>query len=120
MQRDRRYRCRLGPYNRHQLPPCNDTPCATIENPPYLECENLNMHNVSEDCLDGTPLLEDISDGFVSVTDERFARKETVWTLTPKNPCLNTQFQLFTATKGERMVYSVKWNGGGSLTVRMM
>ncbi|AGK27154.1 E4 ORF 6/7 [Baboon adenovirus 3] len=106
MQRDRRYRCRLGPYNRHQLPPCDETPCATIENPPYLECENLNMHNVSE--------------GFVSVTDERFARKETVWTLTPKNPCLNTQFQLFTATKGERMVYSVKWKGGGSLTVRIM
>ncbi|ALE30450.1 34K [Simian adenovirus 19] len=63
MQRDRRYRCRLGPYNRHQLPPCNDTPCATIENPPYLECENLNMHNVSEvrgvpSCVSFTVLQE--------------------------------------------------------------
>lgn len=70
--------------------------------------------------MDYTPCLEDFADGFVSITDERLSHNETVWTLTPKNSALNTQFQLFTATKGERQVYHVKWNGGGSLTVRII
>ncbi|ABH01062.1 E4 orf 6 [simian adenovirus 7] len=49
MQRDRRYRCRLAPYNHHQLPPCEDRSSAAVEeNSRYLECENMNMHSVSE------------------------------------------------------------------------
>nr|pir hypothetical protein - human adenovirus 12 [Human adenovirus 12] len=70
--------------------------------------------------LDGECRLSDCAgEGFVSITDPRFARKETVWTLTPKNLSRNIQVQLFSATKGEREVYKVKWEGG-SLTTRIV
>lgn len=65
-------------------------------------------------------LLDDISEGFVSITDQRFASKEHVLILSPRNPCLNSKLQLFAAVHGEREVYRVKWKGGGSLTVRIV
>ncbi|ABK35060.1 E4 ORF6/7 [human adenovirus 52] len=115
MQRDRRYRCRLAPYNRHQLPPCEDRGSAVVEeNSRYLECENMNMHNDGMQFF--TETLENLPQGFVSITDRHLITKETVWILTPK---YRTGSQQFTAMKGERLVYAVKWKGGGSLTVRV-
>lgn len=70
--------------------------------------------------LDSTVLLEDVLEGFVSITDQRLSNKETVWILSPKNPCLNSKLQLFAVVQVEREVYRVKWKGGGSLTVRAM
>ncbi|AFD10579.1 E4 orf6/7 [Simian adenovirus 18] len=118
MQRDRRCRHRLSPYQHHRLtPPSENLPVAALEGSPgVLECEHLNMHYTG--ALDSTVCLEDVSEGFVSITDQRLAGKEAVWILSPKNPCLNTKLQLYAAIQGEREVYRVKWKGGGSLTVR--
>ncbi|AP_000136.1 control protein E4orf6/7 [Human adenovirus 12] len=125
MQRDRRYRYRLAPYNKYQLPPCEEQSKATLstsENSLWPECNSLTLHNdkIMDLVLDGECRLSDCAgEGFVSITDPRFARKETVWTLTPKNLSRNIQVQLFSATKGEREVYKVKWEGG-SLTTRIV
>ncbi|ALE30485.1 ORF6/7 [Simian adenovirus 17] len=118
MQRDRRCRHRLSPYHRHHLtPPTEDLPVAALEGSPgVLECEHLNMHYT--EILDSTVCLEDVSEGFISITDQRLANKETVWILSPKNPCLNSSLQLYAAVQAEREVYKVKWKGGGNLTVR--
>ncbi len=70
--------------------------------------------------LDSTVLLDDVSEGFISITDQRFASKEPVLILSQKNCCVNSKLQLFEAVQGERVVYKVKWNGGGGLTVRIM
>lgn len=65
-------------------------------------------------------LLDDVSEGFISITDQRFASKEPVLILSQKNCCVNSKLQLFAAVQGEREVYKIKWKGGGGLTVRIM
>ncbi|AIK20575.1 E4 ORF6/7 [Simian adenovirus ch1] len=126
MQRNRRYPYRLAPYGKYPLPPCEKESKASLfgpENSSVFECNSLTLHNVMnmDLVLDGESSLSDcVGEGFVSITDHRFARKETVWTLTPKNLSRNMQMQLFSAIKGEREVYRVKWEGGGSLTTRIV
>ncbi|UNA48982.1 E4 ORF6 protein [Human adenovirus 31] len=116
MQRDRRYGCRLAPYSKYHLPPCEQQSKATLsENSAWPECNSLTLHNdklhsILRDCA---------GEGFVCITDCRFAQKETVWTLTPKNQSRNIQAQLFSATKWEREVYKVKWEEG-SITTRIV
>lgn len=70
--------------------------------------------------LDSTVLLDDVSEGFISITDQRFASKEPVLILSQKNRCVNPKLQLFAVVQGEREVYKVKWKGGGRLTVRIL
>ncbi|UNB10548.1 E4 ORF5 [Human adenovirus 61] len=49
MQRDRRYGCRLAPYSKYHLPPCEQQSKATLsENSAWPECNSLTLHNVSE------------------------------------------------------------------------
>ncbi len=64
-------------------------------------------------------LLDDVSEGFISITDQRFASKEPVLILSQKNR-VNPKLQLFAVVQGEREVYKVKWKGGGRLTVRIL
>lgn len=85
-----------------------------------MEILNLCLFLQESPALDSTVVLEETAEGFLSITDQRFAHTETVWTVTSKNSGVNTRLQLFTATKGERVVYRVKWRGGGSLTVRTL
>ncbi|AFD21960.1 E4 orf6/7 [Simian adenovirus A1285] len=119
MQRERRFRYRLGPYARHQLPPC-EQPCTAAvmdESQLSMDCDNFRMHNVAE----GEPDLQDCSQGFVSITDPRLATTEQVWILTPERSGLcSARLQTYTMTSGERVVYRVKWRGGGSLTARVI
>lgn len=70
--------------------------------------------------LDCEARLDDFSeDGFISITDPRLARQETVWIIDPKsNSRTNENISLFKATRAERTVYTVKWAGGGRLSTR--
>ncbi|AFD21896.1 E4 orf6 [Simian adenovirus A1139] len=50
MQRERRFRYRLGPYARHRLPPC-EQPCSAAvmdDSQLSMDCDNFRMHNVAE------------------------------------------------------------------------
>lgn len=64
--------------------------------------------------------MDDFSkDGFISITDPRLARQETVWIINPKSSSrTNENFPLFKATRAERIVYTVKWAGGGRMCTR--
>ncbi len=64
--------------------------------------------------------LSELPGEFISITDERLARQETVWNITPKNLSVTNQMVLFKASRGERIVYSVSWQGGGGLTTRIL
>ncbi|AFD21992.1 E4 orf6/7 [Simian adenovirus A1258] len=123
MQRERRFRYRLGPYARHQLPPC-EQPCTAAvmdESQLSMDCDNFRMHNPPWQLLEGEPDLQDCSQGFVSITDPRLATTEQVWILTPERSGLcSARLQTYTMTSGERVVYRVKWRGGGSLTARVI
>lgn len=70
--------------------------------------------------LEGDFELRDCSEGVVSITDQRFATIESVTVLTPKYVFLEPgQLQVYDASRMERTVYKVRWEGGGSLTVRV-
>lgn len=69
--------------------------------------------------LDSCYSLSDFSDGLISVTDPRLSCQEPVWILTPKSFSVSNGMQLFTAEQTERVVYKIKWKGGGGLTVRV-
>lgn len=70
--------------------------------------------------LDCEARLDDFpEDGFISITDPRLARQETVWIIDTKTSSrTNQDIPLFKATRAERTVYIVKWAGGGRLTTR--
>nr|WNA17608.1 E4-6/7 [Simian adenovirus GZ3-12] len=147
-QRVRRYRCRLNPYQEYPLPPSENAPetfpCSQLpdcdmhtmhdmttvdmeelmkemENPPeeVIPAASEPKSELEPEALDSCLSLSDVSDGFISVTDTRLACEEPVWILTPKSFVAPTDLQLFTAEKVERVVYKVKWKGGGGITVRV-
>lgn len=64
--------------------------------------------------------MSDVPDGFISLTDPRLARQETIWILTPDRVPTFSQQQLYTAIQGERTVYEMSWEGGGKITTRIM
>lgn len=70
--------------------------------------------------LDCESALKDYPDGFLSITDPRLARSETVWNVESKTMSISNGIQMFKAVRGERLVYSVKWEGGGKITTRSL
>ncbi|AFG19608.1 E4-6/7 [Simian adenovirus 6] len=92
-----------------------------MENPPEAVSPAVNEQksDPEPEALDSCLSLSDVSDGFISVTDFRLACEEPVWILTPKSFTAPTDMQLFTAEKVDRVVYKIKWKGGGGLTVRV-
>ncbi|ALE30414.1 ORF6/7 [Simian adenovirus 16] len=128
MQRERRFRYRLAPYGSHRLPPPCENPCTAAVmdvEPLATECDSLHMHNPPGArppslLLEGDFELKDCSEGVVSITDQRFATIETLTVLTPKYLFLEPgQVQVYDVSQAERTVYKVRWEGGGSLTVRV-
>ncbi|AEF59066.1 E4 orf6/7 [Simian adenovirus 20] len=145
-QRVRRYRCRLNPYQEYPLAPSENAP-ETLSSSPLPDCNMNTMHDMTtvdmeqlmkdfaaenstvaaettdlsmeEEALDSCFSLSDFSDGLISVTDSRLACQEPVWILTPKSFSVSNGMQLFTAERMERVVYKIKWRGGGGLTVRV-
>ncbi len=70
--------------------------------------------------LDCETTLKDCSDGFISITDPRLARSETVWNVESKTMSISNGIQMFKAVRGERIVYSIKWEEGGKITTRIL
>ncbi len=70
--------------------------------------------------LDSDVNLKELPGEFINITDQRLARQETVWIITPKNMSVTNEIVLFKASRGERTVYSVSWEGGGKLTTRVL
>lgn len=68
--------------------------------------------------LDWTTHLADLHEGFVNITDESLAMTENVKMLIIENDEKITPKKLYCALNSEKTFYRVKWNGGGSLTVR--
>lgn len=56
-------------------------------------------------------LLDDVSEGFISITDQRFTQQFF---------CDKINTGSLLAVQGEREVYKIKWKGGGGLTVRIL
>nr|WHN38479.1 E4 ORF6/7 [Human mastadenovirus C] len=130
---------RRTPYSRDRLPPFETETRATIlEDHPLLpECNTLTMHNAwtspsppvkqpqvgqqpVPQQLDSDMNLSELPGEFINITDERLARQETVWNITPKNMSVTHDMMLFKASRGERTVYSVCWEGGGRLNTRVL
>ncbi|ADZ39825.1 E4 orf6/7 [Simian adenovirus 48] len=148
-QRVRRYRCRLNPYQEYPLPPSENAP-ETFPCPQLPDCDMNTMHDMTTvdmealmnemenppeavtpvpgepkselepEALDSCLSLSDVPDGFINVTDSRLACEEPVWILTPKSFAAPSDMQLFTAEKVERVVYKIKWKGGGGITTRVV
>ncbi|AGT76342.1 ORF6/7 protein [Human adenovirus 53] len=108
------------PYRRSRLPRYDkETRASLTEQHPVLpDCDHADYHNTVT--LDCEAHLDDFSkDGFISITDPRLARQETVWIINPKSSSrTNENFPLFKATRAERIVYTVKWAGGGRMCTR--
>ncbi|AFA46745.1 ORF6/7 [Human adenovirus 19] len=111
---------RHHPYRRARLPRSDEETRASLteQHPLLPDCDHADYHNTVT--LDCEARLDDFSeDGFISITDPRLARQETVWIIDPKlSSRTNQNIPLFKATRAERTVYTVKWAGGGRLTTR--
>ncbi len=70
--------------------------------------------------LDCEITLKDCPDGFISITDPRLSSSETVWNVESKSMTISNGIQMFKAVRGERLVYSIKWEGGGKITTRIL
>ncbi len=70
--------------------------------------------------LDCEITLNDCPDGFISITDPRLSSSETVWNVESKSMTISNGIQMFKAVRGERLVYSMKWEGGGKITTRIL
>nr|WPS74342.1 control protein E4orf6/7 [Human adenovirus B, Type 114 (P114/H3/F3)] len=122
---------RHHPYTRAQLPRCeeNETRASMTEDHPLLpDCDTMTMHSMTViqtpeshlQQLDCESALKDYPDAFLCITDPRLARSETVWNVESKTMSISNGIQMFKAVRGERLVYSVKWEGGGKITTRIL
>lgn len=62
--------------------------------------------------------LNELRPGFYNITDPCFELQETAFKLNETD--YSKSNPLYTACSFERCVYKSVWNGGGSLTVRVM
>lgn len=86
---------------------------------PPVEQPQVGQQPVAQQ-LDSDMNLSELPGEFINITDERLARQETVWNITPKNMSVTHDMMLFKASRGERTVYSVCWEGGGRLNTRVL
>nr|AKQ98415.1 E4 ORF6/7 [Human mastadenovirus B] len=70
--------------------------------------------------LDCETTMKDFPDGFISITDPRLASSETVWNVESRSMTISNGIQMFQAVRGERLVYCMKWEGGGKITTRIL
>ncbi len=64
--------------------------------------------------------MQEFPEGFISLTDPRLSRFETVWNVETKTMSITNGIQMFKAVRGERIVYSMSWEGGGKITTRIL
>ncbi|AP_000331.1 E4 ORF6/7 [Simian adenovirus 25] len=121
---------RHHPYRPAPLPRCEETEtrASLVEDHPVLpDCDTLSMHNTVIPTTEDNPQLlscevqmRECPEGFISLTDPRLARSETVWNVETKSMSITNGIQMFKAVRGERVVYSMSWEGGGKITARIL
>ncbi|AAS66941.1 control protein E4orf6/7 [Human adenovirus 4] len=113
------------------LPRCEETEsrASLVEDHPVLpDCDTLSMHNItvipitedSPQLLNCEVQMQECPEGFISLTDPRLSRSETVWNVEIKTMSITNSIQMFKAVRGERIVYSMRWEGGGKITTRIL
>nr|WGN96611.1 E4 ORF6/7 protein [Lemur mastadenovirus] len=87
-----------------------------VEPPPPVPAEPEPEPDPTSHLLSCVPDLKDLGSGLVELTDPRLRMEEVAYVVDSSDPAPD----LYTACPVSRVCYTVKWEGGGSITTRVL